>query len=454
MLNQVSDAAGEAAARTSNGQGREPVLSKLDVHPIREELYNELHNRPFHLLSSPAQLTHIAIQHGGKLREEEHQFLSALCDRYQICAPARTMPCYHQDFGLFSLRWERHLEFSTYTFIHESPLTGQPFDKNGIEFVPREWLEQLPGQVVAALHLVVESAHNHDEPDVMVVRDYFDNLRMVGSQPANGGAKVWTTFRLHDDGFGRILVYDRGLSEAQLGRLVQRLLELETYRVMATLGLPVAQEINSDLNSLETRLKELTARIASIEEENNDRELLAEVSSMAARVEAYRARSNYRFAATSAYYDVVLQRIDVLREKEVSGHLTLNEFLTRRLTPAVRTCQTVSSRLEDISRRVTRASDLLRTRVEMVVQEQNQELLGSMNRRANVQLRLQQTVEGLSVAAISYYSIELIQFVLDSLLGLGMNFDRDLVVGASVPVVLFTVFMGTRFIHRRLLKGV
>ena len=439
---------------SSPDRGQQRILTKLDVHPIRETLYNELHNRPFHLLNSPAQLTHIAIQHEGKLREEEHLFLSALCDSYQIYAPARTMPCYHQDFGLFSLRWERHLEFSTYTFIHESPLSSQPFEKNAIDYVPAQWLEQLPGKVVVALHLVVERCHNQEEPDVMVVRDFFDNLRMVGSQPAEGGAKVWTTFRLHEDGFGRFLVYDRGLTDSQLGRLVQRLLELETYRLMATLGLPTAQEINADLNGLEHQLKELTAQIAALEEGVSDRDLLAEVSSMAAKVEAFRSQSNYRFAATTAYYNVVLQRMEVLKEKEVTGHLTLNEFLTRRLTPAVRTCQTVSSRLEDISRRVTRASELLRTRVEMVVQEQNQQLLSSMNKRANVQLRMQQTVEGLSVAAISYYSIGLVKYTVDSLKGLGVKFDKDLVMGAAVPLVIFTVFMGTRYIHKRLFKDV
>ncbi len=430
------------------------LLPQLDVHPLREDLYNELHNRPFHLLSCPAQLTHIAVQHCGKLRAEEHEFLSALCDRFQTPAPARTMPCYHQNFGLFSLRWERHLEFSTYTFIHESSQSGAPFEKNGVDYVPEDWLKHLPGQVVAALHVVVENVHDQEEPDVMEVRDYFDNFRMVGSQPANGRAKVWTTFRLHEDGFGRFLVYDRDLSEAQLGRLVQRLLELETYRLMATLGLPLAQRVNAELNGVENQLKDLTARIAALEEPDSDRVLLSKVSAMAARVEAYGARCNYRFAATSAYYNVVLQRLDVLKEKEVSGHLTLREFLTRRLNPAVRTCQTVSSRLEDISRRVTRASDLLRTRLETAVQEQNQQLLSSMNMRAKVQLRMQQTVEGLSVAAISYYSIGLVKYLIDSLYGLGVSFNKDLVLGATVPAVILAVFMGTRMIHKRLMKDI
>ncbi|MCW8885533.1 MAG: DUF3422 domain-containing protein [Motiliproteus sp.] len=426
--------------------------ASLEIHPLRDELYNELHSRPFHLLNSPAQITHIAVQHGGKFRDEEHQFLSQLCDRYQTSAPARTMPCYHQNFGLFSLRWERHLEFSSYTFIHEGPLTGVPFAKNAIEYVPKDWLNSIPGKVVVALHMVVEPSDGDEEPGVSVVRDYFDNLRLIGSRPHNGGAKVWTAFRLHNDGFGRMLIYNRGMTTAQLGRLVQRLLELETYRLMATLGVPMARQINGQLNGLESELKELTQQIANADEGYSDRELLSKMSQMAARSEAFRSQSNYRFAASLAYYDVVLHRLDVIKEDEITGHLTLREFLSRRLQPAVRTCQTVSTRLDDISRRITRASDLLRTRVETAVQEQNQQLLSSMDRRANLQLRLQQTVEGLSVAAISYYSIGLIKYLMDSIYGLGVSFNKDLVLGGAVPVVIFSVFMGTRFIHKRLIK--
>lgn len=425
------------------------LLNKLNIHPIREKLYNELHNRPFHLLSNPAQLTHIAIQHGGKLVEEEHAFLSLLCERLQVNSPAKTMPCFYQSFGLFNLRWKRHLEYSTYTFIREAPLTRQPFVKNAIDYVPADWLEGMPGQVVAASHLVVES---EAEDNNVKVDHYFDKMLLIGSAPINGQSKVWTSFKLHDDGFGRFLVHEDGLSPAQLGRLVQRLLELDTYRLMATLGLPLAQDINAELTQLDISLKEVTTQIASQDATPLDRESLVQVSSMAATVEDFRAQSNYRFAATNAYYDVVLQRMEELKEHEISGLLTLSEFLTRRLTPAVKTCKTISMRLEDLSRRITRASDLLRTRVEIDLQEQNQQLLVSMNQRAHVQMRLQQTVEGLSVAAISYYGMQLFETMLTTLPSLGIEYNHERVSGFAVPIVIAVVFVGTRLVHRRLMK--
>ncbi|MFT7006322.1 MAG: putative membrane-anchored protein [Colwellia sp.] len=427
------------------------LLSKIATHPLREKLYNELHNRPFPSISSPAQLTHIAIQHQGELKEQEHEFIAILCDRFQVNSPAQSMPCFYQDFGLFSLRWERHLEYSTYTFIHQAPLTDQPFIKNALDYVPSNWFEKMPGQVIAAVHLIIESK-DIDTSITHQVEQYFDNMALIASAPVHSLARVWSSFKLHDDGFGRFLIYQQDLSAAQLGRLVQQLLQLDTYRLMATLGLPLAQAINSELNQLDLQLQQVTTYIA-LGTEKSDRELLTQVSKIAAKVEDYRSQSTYRFSATNAYYDVALQRMEELKEDEIPGYMTLQEFLMRRITPAVKTCQTASNHLEDISRRVTRASDLLRTRVDMVLQEQNQTLLKSMNHRAHVQMRLQQTVEGLSVAAISYYGMQLFETMLTSLPSFGIEYNHELVSGFAVPIVIALVFIGTRLIHKRLLKG-
>jgi uncharacterized membrane-anchored protein len=222
---------------------------------------------------------------------------------------------------------------------------------------------------------------------------------------------------------------------------------------MATLGLPLAQAINSELNQLDLQLQQVTTCIA-LGKDQDDRELLTQVSKIAAKVEDFRSQSTYRFSATNAYYDVVLQRMEELKEEEMLGYMTLQEFLMRRITPAVKTCQTASNHLEDISRRVTRASDLLRTRVEMVLQEQNQKLLKSMNRRAHIQMRLQQTVEGLSVAAISYYGMQLFERMLSTLPSFGIEYNHELVSGFAVPVVIGVVFITTRIIHRKLMKSI
>ena len=162
---------------------------------------------------------------------------------------------------MFSLRWERHLEYSTYTFFHQAPLTEPPFVKNAIDYVPSNWFEKMPGQVIAAVHLVIQ-LENIDKNIIHKVEQFFDNMSLIASAPVHSQAKVWSSFKLHDDGFGRFLIYQKDLSSAQLGRLVQQLLQLDTYRLMATLGLPLAQAINSELNQLDIQLQQVTTYIA------------------------------------------------------------------------------------------------------------------------------------------------------------------------------------------------
>ncbi len=429
-------------------------LKGLVLHPQRDEIYNELHSRPAYPYVAPAQLSHIAIQHDGGMKRQELELLTALCDHYQITAPTANMSCFQQDFGLFELRWERHSEFSGYTFIRNGALEGNPFVNNAIDLIPQAWLTQLPGKVVVAFHMLLEDAVNQPEPPVEQVTGYFENLRLVGSQPANGNASVWTTFRLHSDGFGRFMLFNKGLSERQLGRMAQRFIELETYRLMASLGLPLARELTPELKVLDQQLKDVTKQISQLESSDGERELLDILSAMAAKVEAFRARSNYRFSASTAYHQVVQQRLEVLREREreVAGHLTLNEFLVRRLTPAVRTCEVTASLLDDLSTRIDRASRLLRTRVQLTLEEQNQQLMSSLNHRGKVQLMMQQTVEGLSVVAISYYLISICKLGFEMLYELGIPLNKELLTGLSIPMVLLFTWMVTRRIHRHFNK--
>ncbi len=442
----VANVYAQEAAVGANKTG----LAGLAVHPQRDELYNELHSRPSYAFVAPAQLTHIAIQHDGTMKQQEIDLLTALCDRYQVTAPTASMPCFQQDFGLFELRWERHSEFSGYTFIRKGELEGNPFVNNVLDLVPQQWLGQLPGRVVVAFHLLLEDAVNQPEPPVETVAGYFENLRLVGSQPANGKASVWTTFRLHSDGLGRFMLYNRGLTGRQLGRMVQRFIELETYRLMASLGLPLARQISPQLNQLDQQLKDVTQSIAQLESASGERALLDTLSAMAARVEAFRALSNYRFSASTAYHQVVQQRLEVLREREreVAGHLTLNEFLVRRLTPAVRTCEVTGALLNDLSTRIDRASRLLRTRVQLTLEEQNQELMTSLNRRSQIQLLMQQTVEGLSVVAISYYLIGIFKLGFETLYDLGLPINKELATAVAIPLVLLSTWAATRRIHR------
>ena len=115
----------------------------------------------------------------------------------------------------------------------------------------------------------------------------------------------------------------------------------------------------------------------------------------------------------------------------------------------MRTCRTVSERQETLSGKLARAADLLRTRVDVELEQQNRDVLQSMNRRAKLQLRLQQTVEGLSVAAVSYYVVGLISYLAHGAEDAGMHLDPTIVAAISVPFVVAAIALIVRRIRRR-----
>ncbi|QQD23829.1 DUF3422 family protein [Venatoribacter cucullus] len=409
----------------------------LQVHPWRSALYEELHNRPSPVIEGPCQVTHFTVVLNDN-RKALHDHVVDLCKRFSVPAPAQDSSCLYQDFGGFELRWERHMEFANFTFI--CPDTS-PFAPDALGNVPKDWLAALPGELVVALNLAVVNT----PPDDKQLQRWFEGQRVSGAWVADEKAQVWTAFKLHSDGFGRMVACNHGLTPYQSGRLVQRLFELETYRLMSLLALPIARQMGGELAQVEENLATLNQSISDIDAGKDERVLLQELSQLAAEVERHRSDTNFRFSAAVAYHDLVRDRLRQLKESPIEGMQSLREFLERRLTPGIKTCNSVRDRLEDLSRRISRTTSLLRTRVDLSIQEQNQHLLSSMNRRSQLQLRLQQTVEGLSVVAIGYYLVSLLGIGFAGAVAYGLPFNTDVAKGIAVPIVLAVVYWG---VHR------
>lgn len=410
----------------------------LPVYPHRTALYEELHTRPSPTLSTPCYITHLALLRDEHALQRELNLIAELCLRFSVNPPAPGASCFYQSFGGFELRWERHTEFSTYTFIR--PIDDHADLDFALAFIPKSWLNQLPGELVVAINIRAQN----DEWENTQQHHFFEGQRPAGSLVANGKAKVLTSFRLHSDGFGRFLIINKGLNDYQAGRLLQRILELDTYRLMALIGLPVARSMSSDVSQIDAQLAEINQRIVEIQTEHDEQALLKRLSLLAARIEQYRSDTNYRFAATNAYHALVGKRLEQVFEQRISGVQTLREFLERRLTPGIRTCNSVRDRLEDLSRRIHRTTSLLRTRVEVSIESQNQRLLASMDRRSSMQLRLQRTVEGLSVVAISYYLVSILRYAFAGLEQAGLPVNVTVTTGMSVPVVIAAVYWQVR----------
>lgn len=428
-----------------------PVLAHwLKSHSLREVLRQEIHARPFPVARAPLRASFLAVLSGEGGKDTEFGHLARFCQQRGVEVPPVAASFFAHDFGDFELRWERHTEFFTYTFIQRGEYS-HPFDNPPLCLLPEEWLTTLSGHVLVAINVALEPASTAPR-SIDELHRLFENHRLIASRVVEQNATVWTALQTHSDGFGRIYIHDHELTDCRAGRLLQRLLEFETYRQLALLSLPLAREAGPQLTAAEQSLGQLIEGIASAEDIADERRLIKELSALASEVERIRARIGYRFSATRAYHAIVSRRVEELRETEIAGFQTIGEFLERRLPPAMQTCHSVHERANELSRRIAHASDMLRTRINLTLEAQNQELLASTNRHAQMQLWLQQTVEGLSVAAISYYVLGLLKYCLDALEASGWHLDHVLLTGLAAPLVVLAVWLGVRRIHHRL-KG-
>jgi uncharacterized membrane-anchored protein len=420
-------------------------------HPQRYPLVNELHARPFPTLRAPCHAVYIAIKEpssaANRDRERDRAHLVALLDRHGAPHPQTGVTHYSGQIGRHTLKWESHTEFVTYSAFAPG-LAERPFDPSKAEVFPEAWVAAAPGRRIASVLIRVEEMPEDEAQIAAKLEDWFVPESLACASILDGAGIVAGDFRIDPAGHMRFAVFVRpGTGERRVGRIVQRLCEIETYRAMSMLGLGQARELGGRLNALDP---ELSALVSTLTDETGPAENnLHELLRIAAELESLAVGFSFRAGATAAYEAIVNDRIAVLREDRFQGRQTFGEFMRRRYDPAMRTVKSVENRLGAMLERAARAAELLRTRVDVQRSAQNQLLLASMDRRADLQLRLQRTVEGLSVVAISYYAVNLAAYLvapLAEVAGVGKT--------ASLAVLTPLVFLAVWAMVRQLRRSV
>ncbi|MGO4392858.1 DUF3422 family protein [Variovorax sp. M-6] len=411
----------------------------------RQQLADEIHARPFEPLSTPGAALAVAT-----LREGPADDARCIAHLARLggdaTEPGNAMQ--HQvRCGALRVRWERHTEFHTFTVFADldSLAMDRAFDTGWLDALPHDWLATLPGRMISATQLAVLPCPGNP-PHARVVAPLFCSELLVGNRVADGAATVVSDLR-SVGGVTRFLVFDHAMNRRRAGRTVQRLIEVDTYRMMALLSLPLATRRMGQLAVEETQLASLMARFHDATD--GDEVLLHELVTLAARVEYAMAEHSARFAATRAYSGIVDRRLIELRETVVPGLQPLSEFMERRFRPALDSCAATAGRQTQLSERIARAAQLLQTRSEVERERQNQALLGSLDRRQGMQLRLQETVEGLSVIAMTYYGVGLGNYLLKPL-AKAMGWHETAVTLVAVPAIALLVLLNMRRLRRHL----
>jgi uncharacterized membrane-anchored protein len=409
-------------------------------HPRYRELHAELLARPFPVVSGQVMVSHRAVLFTPAEAADHRAAVTALADLPEISATPEDQGFQLLRLGEVELRIERHTEFTTFTVF--APQAGEGFASSAMDQLPAGFLDGIPGRILAAVEIASEwvPAENAGTPETMErVLNCFGQERLVGGWVVERVASVWSHFGQDARGATRFLVQIHRPTSGRYGRLLQRLVEIETYRMAAMLSLPLARELLPQVEDLEARHVGLIRRIGEMDD-GDERTLLGDLTELSLATERLQARCGSRFSLTASYARILAARVRELREEQVPGFQTLGEFFDRRLAQAWHTCERAEAGLAGLESRLQSTTGLLRTRVDVNLQSQNHLLLASVDRRAAAQLKLQHNVEGLSVVVLTYYLANLLKILLEGGKAGGLHFDSALVVALAIPLLGFLVW--------------
>jgi uncharacterized membrane-anchored protein len=376
-------------------------------HEDRQSIQDEEHARPPMPIEKPeAQAWHWVL-HGCAGQSDLWPDAFDRSARHQLIA------C---DNGV--IRFERHTEFAAITFFGENEPGSSTLDL----------ISACPGRQIAGAKIVISESARLD--------DLFGTSRLFGGEALFSGVIVSTDFQINDKGLITYAVSGKFEDAYGRGRLVKRLLDLKTYRMASLLALPLVRRLTPQLETLERRAMDATDTVAG--EVLDLQSAVEDLSASLKAVARFKSSAAFRISAAYAYDDLVAARPTSLNETPVGQRQTLRGFVEHRLRPGINSIRAFEARTERVARTVADALALARTQLDQVAQRNAEALLSSMEKRARQQVHLSQAVEGLSVAAITYYLVGLFGTALKAIPGTGVPISQTQAV--SIPLIALFVW--------------
>jgi len=352
--------------------------------------------------------------------------------------PARPGSRQHSfDAGGRHVTWELHTEFVTLTW------SADLID-------PENWPSGIGLEALSGLGLIACMRIDLIDQDTIsdTILSGFRLASLCHSAIDEGRAQVATDFVVDKDSFTRFELAAGNLPPLRRAIVVRRLLEIETYRTLALLALPLARSVTPELLASERDLAGAVTSIGEARSLDLAQASLDALHELSVRSNALIERTNYRFAASRAYGAILRHRLDHIREVPIRPASALTNYLGNRIDPALATVDAAEKRQLALSEKIERAIELLDTRIGLDIQSQNRGILGAIANTSSSQLRLQRTVEGLSTIAISYYFLGILSYVLTGL-GEVAHFPKALAVALAAPFVVLLVYLAVRAIRKQ-----
>ncbi|WP_114563138.1 DUF3422 family protein [Ephemeroptericola cinctiostellae] len=383
--------------------------------PMQSNLYHETHARPYLTVGTPSVVGHVLFWKGGTHSKTLWHIAQSLIAQYYPILTGTTAPFFEYECASHRLRFEQHTEFDTLTLTQPLRTIHGIDQVNPLDLLDPTQLQACSQDLlVKTLVYVVPDAISSigidsgtfEHPQLQAIMD-----PKYGAYVLEKRAAVFTDFDLDTKGFSRFVIANQSLNDSTVGRVVTRLLEIENYRIMALIPLEAARAVSRSLAGMDAHLAQLLNQLTQTSDEPVQRELLAQLLEIAKNIEHHRNQLSARFNASQAYYDLVQFSYGKLYEENFGTLQRLQTFIERRLGPAIRTCTSVKLRLEDISQRVDRIAELLQTEINLQIQVQNTAMLSGMHQSTRMQLKMQKTVESISIVALTYYALGVLGYL-------------------------------------------
>ena len=439
-----ANGAGTIAARlpvthSERSEGGQPMPTLPREHPDRRAIMAELHARPVDIIGKTGRVRRaifiVPPQPGAmdSIFKEFQSFLSGLSG----AVPDPETRQFAFMSGGRATTWEFHTEFVTVTWR-----TAIDDEINWPTDIGLDLFRD--ADLIGAVR--VDVLEGDTIPQSLLPQFELSSLCVVMVE--SGAAQVVSDFVEDRDGFTRFEFAAGELTPLRRSIVTRRLLEVDTYRTMALLALPLARRISPELRAAETELTRLMEGLPEATSAEAVQRALSALHALSIRSGQLSERTSYRFAAAQAYGDILRARLAGLREVESSLGSTISRYLGNRVDPALATCTATEKRLSVLADKIERAIGLLNVRIGLDMQIQNQALLENLTRTAQSQYRLQATVEGLSVIAISYYLLGILAYVLAGPLE-GLAIDKSVALSIAAPFAVLLVWLFVRGIRRR-----
>ena len=427
-------------------------------HPMRRLLNDELHARQFNEFHGTGRFiryVYFTQSHDTGLMKQ----INALLQKYDLPKMSAAEKFVRHETGQFAIRVERHTEFISISLIDSDKtpavLGAKPaYDEAVFSHLPFAEIAAFDHPVFHAMWLEIYTMPD-ELPLAHEMQTALAGRAVSASKISSGGGHLYYSFDIDEAGYSRIALLNDKIAGHRMGRVIQRVIELETYRLLALLNLPKVKEFSSKLDVIETELRSATEQLSAVHDADKTGQsvdeadkLLARLTSLSADLENIYSQTSYRFAASKAYFEIVNARLFELSTSRLNGFQSIRGFLERRMSPAMQSATAFARRMDRLSSRNAYAGQLQRSQTELALQKQNHDLLASMNSRTSAQLRLQQTVESLSIAAVTYYGVGLVGYLAAALPLADYGIDKRLIQALFVPIIAYFVWRQVKLVRK------